>query len=108
MGVFDEDIITAQELIAEFGAQVTWTDVNGDVHTPTICILPPGGSAVWLSNVTDTAVPKGSAYALMGAVDFEPTQGDIIETALAQYAVGPVDRLAPNGQIVLYTIRLTE
>lgn len=124
MGVYDEEIAVAQELIAEFGGVNTWneriTPASVDSDNPHI----PGNPVVtaytvriaWLpwdqearatfTRLTGLDNPgDGYLYGLMGAVAFTPTttaqitlpEGGIVKcTAL--------DRLAPNGEIVLWTV----
>ena len=128
MGQFDRQIATAQRLIAKNGRKCVWQQlVDGapadsdkpwlkgkdttEDHDVTIVFLPAkGANNAFLQALSDTPINVGEDYGLMAAVDFDPTNRAEIYaedgTTLLR-GVKTVDPLAPNGDIILYTVQLT-
>lgn len=122
MGEYDRAIATAQRLIAKKGMSVTWEQqTNGTPTDPGKPWRPSGAAPTektvnivflpynrenqqFLSMLAGTEVPKGNEYGLMGAVDFEPNLKDTVVRGTQRLGIETIDRLAPNGQVVLYTI----
>lgn len=126
MGVFDDDIATALELIEENGQLVKWRQLSNNdtddetdkpwktdteaVTPPTdfdvhICFLPIDRvGAQSLRYLAGTEVAVGSMYGLMGAVDFEPSIKDVVIRDGKELAISSIDLLSPNGQKILYTV----
>lgn len=121
MGVYDEDIAAAQEMIAESGQLVTWRKL---VDTPNasqpwkpsnaapvdylsipIVFLPVGRvNFEFIRALAGTEVAIGSLQGLMGAVSFEPSIKDVVIRGGKILNIKAIDPLAPNGDVILYTI----
>lgn len=124
---FARQIATAQRLIKKNGAAVTWrkfvqpVDDNpanpgvptNDDHPVTVAFFPNDKLSLLttLSMIAGTEVPSGRVYGLMGAVNFEPGMDDLIVGTpygdlrlIDKYGI---ERLAPNGETILYTLRFT-
>ncbi len=128
MGVFDRQVATAQRLIAKNGASVIWrkTLIPADDNPAN----PTAGTSqdfpvkiVFLTNeqvnlfttltmMKGSDVPTGKLYGLMGAVTFDPAIVDLIVGTpygdLRMQDKNGINRLAPNGQTILYTLRFSE
>lgn len=126
MGVYDRQIANAKRAIAAKGRACIWRAIDNDAPTdaakpwkpgavdPTdnpvsILFLPEGRSTgAFLRALTGTDVQVGEDYGLMGAVDFVPTNRaeiyDETGTTLLR-TVMVVEKLAPNGEAILYTLR---
>lgn len=128
MSVYDRQIANAQVKIKAKGQKCTWRKVvppandnpaNPSAGTETdytvyIAFFPNiqirfGASS---SMLRDTEVPSGKFYGLMGAVPFEPEEGDTVLTSKGK-VYGIIDKdgineLAPNGDTILYQIRFTK
>jgi hypothetical protein len=125
MGVFDEEVATALELIKEFGQQVTWRQPVSTAdaaepwkagtqttteHKPYICFVPVN-NAQWrkfMALLKGTEVPVGRLAGLMGAQKFKPTLKDVVIRNGATLRINDIDELNPNGQVVLYTLEFIE
>lgn len=57
---------------------------------------------------TDGVTTTGLVKAYMGAVNFEPSLGDVIVRAGKVYSIVSIDKLAPNVETILYTFILKE
>lgn len=122
MARYDEDIAGAQEAIRDDGMPVVWVQtldpVNaGDEVMPTTGFVPvehparmvffPIGlvTARSLSYRFGTDVPIGSEYGLLaGGIAFEPSLRDYVIRGTETLTIAHIDKLAPNGQAVLYTV----
>jgi len=123
MGVYDRQIATALRVIREKGEACTWTAKAAPTTDPATPWLPVAGVAVAYTNtpiaffplsrqwsellryLKGTEVVTGSLYGLMPAVAFAPQLTDIItRTDGSKLAPITIDPLAPNGEIILYTI----
>lgn len=127
MGVFDSDIATAKELIAEFGRTCYWqkpAPVNGGVAGyPTVGTLPDlvecqmaffspkdldRGVSQFLDMIPGTEVPDNTQVGLLaGGIAFEPENADHIYFDTGRttgVSIIKIDKLAPNGDAVLYFV----
>lgn len=122
MARFDRQISTALRLIEKNGELVQWKIVqDGTPFDPlkpwkpsssvvttkdvTICFLPltrVGDES--LHRMKNSEVPTGCDQGLMGAVDFEPSEKDVIVRNGKEWRIENISILAPNGQNILYTI----
>lgn len=123
-GVYDEDIAAAKEMIRDAGQLVTWRRLlNTQPTHPDKPWKPTGSGAPVDTQVyvaffpvdrvnarfiqalrgTEVAI-AGSQYGLMGAVDFEPSAKDVVLRGTKTLNVKSIDPLAPNGDVILYTI----
>lgn len=128
-GVFDDDIATAQELIAEFGQDCWWQKPAPVASTaipgyPTDGALPDAvpckiaffsardlnrGTFEFLQQMGfSLEVPEtGEIGLLAGAITFEPEMTDTVRRGAidaSESSVDKVDRLAPNGTPILYYV----
>lgn len=128
MGVYDEDIAVAQELIAEFGQQCYWQKPAVQVGTspgyadeeeepePIACMIAffsardlSRGADNWLQYMpSNMEVPVGGQIGLMaGGISFEPAATDTVRRGsptATPIAIEALDLLAPNGTPVLYYV----
>ena len=129
-GVYDEDIATAQELIAEFGQDCFWQKpapiidnsvpgypVAGDLPAliPVKIAFFSGrdlnrGIYEFISLMPGMEVPdNGEIGLLAGGLSFEPELTDTFirgtDLNAAHSSVDRLDRLAPNGTPVLYYVQ---
>lgn len=120
MARFDRQIATALRLIKKNGRVVQWRQITEVENTPqpwnpktgtgkdndvSICFLPVDRITYeTLSLRAGTELPKGNELGYMGAVDFEPNLKDVVVRDGKEMAIVYIDRLAPNGQNILYTI----
>lgn len=127
MAVYDDDIATAQELIAEFGQECFWQqpapEVVGVPGYPTAGVLPDPipciiaffsakdldrGTMQSLEPMVGTEVPDNMQVGLLaGGLSFEPALTDSIRRGAVDaplVSIAKIDRLAPNGTAVLYHI----
>jgi len=123
MGQFDRQIATARRLIAKNGELCSWRSLsagvvvdplipwqksNGvDVGTDVRIVYLPRSrvNTAFLQALGKTSVSVGMEYGLMAAVSFTPKREDyVIRASGDKYKINAIDRLAPNGQIILYTI----
>jgi hypothetical protein len=126
VGVFDDEIATALELIEENGQVCDWhkdavvlTDVNRpwlggdsveDVKHPSICFVPAtdGASGFGMTKFRERGddVPSFSTFGLMGAVDFEPELQDKVLRDGVPLVIVAIDKLQPNEQVLLYILSI--
>jgi hypothetical protein len=127
IGVFDEEIATALELIEENGQVCDWhkdtvtlTDPDRpwlggdpvpDVRHPSICFVPatdtPSGFGLtkFRREGADDA-PSFSTFGLMGPVDFEPQVADKVIRGGTPLVIVAIDKLQPNEQVLLYVLSI--
>jgi hypothetical protein len=128
-GVFDDDIATAQELIAEFGQDCWWQPATpkgtgGVPGYPTSGATPAAipckiaffsgrdldrGTFEFLQQMAlSMEVPdNGEIGLLAGGISFEPKMTDTVRrgaSTAAECSIEKIDRLAPNGTPILYYI----
>lgn len=90
-------------------ASDSWRDVRtGDPEEPydvSIAWFPPDlQTQRFLANSID-GIPEGFELGYMGAVEFEVVNGEQIERATGEFVtVFNVDRIAPDGTPILYTL----
>lgn len=125
MGVYDDDIATAKELIDEFGELCQWLGVPpvtggtpgypevGETPDPINCKIAwfsnrdlGRGTVEWLQKMMGTEVPESGEIGLLaGGLTFEPSDLDSIRRSNgATVSIKNIDRLAPNGEPVLYYV----
>lgn len=129
MGVYDDDIAGALQDIAEFGRSVTWRQFVANpaddpaAPGPGTIVDYTGVSIAFFPNeklslhTTGTAMPlyldvaEGVFYGIMGSQPFMPSLHDLVIDGERTYRLRPIDgidTLAPNGQVVLHTLRFVE
>lgn len=127
-GAFDDDIRTAQELIALYGADCLWNKpapvddetqpgypTEGDTPDPIPCKIAffssrdlGRGSAEFLAMLQGTEVPVGQEIGLLaGGISFTPQNTDWITRDGVDLAIKSIDRLAPNGTPILYYVTVS-
>ena len=122
MAEYDRPIASAKRMIAKKGQTVFWrqiadavaTDENapwkvgqasGINNTVKIVFLPVRRQNLEsFGYVAGTEVPKGAVYALMAAVPFEPNLKDVVIRDGVELRIANIEKLAPNGQAILYKI----
>lgn len=132
MGVYDDDIATAQELIAEFGQTCYWQKpapidddsvpgypIEGEQPEPVECKIAffsgrdlNRGTFTFLQQMLPSMeVPdNGEIGLLAGGIPFEPELTDTVRRGsptAAESAITTIDRLAPNGEPILYYVTVT-
>lgn len=128
MGTFDRQIATATRLIAKNGRACIWRALGNeasedadkpwikgeettDDNTVSIVFLPDtSANLAFLRTLTNEAINVGDDYGLMSVGDFVPTNRAEIydETGVTLLrGVKSVNPLAPNGEVILYTLRFT-
>lgn len=123
MGTYDRQIATATRLIKAKGQSVTWRQIADGSPADPSQPWKPGASAntdytvdmvflpedrrdyEFLFAMKGTEVPIGKLTALMAAVPFVPSIKDIVIRDGVKYGIRSIDPLAPNGQVILYTVR---
>lgn len=123
MGVFDRQIATAKRLIAKNGQNVKWLIVSNDSPTDAakpwqvesskiektvrIAFLPVSLQGSKTKHYSQNGeIHEGSVLAYMGAVDFEPSLKDLIVRDGKNFRILDIDKLSPNGEVILYTMIL--
>ena len=131
-GVFDDDIATAQELIAEFGQDCWWQKpapvadnsvpgypTDGELPVPVECKIAffsardlNRGTFEFLQQMgLSLEVPvSGEIGLLAGGISFTPEMTDTLRRGAAnapEVSIDKLDRLAPNGTPVLYYVEVT-
>lgn len=127
MAVFDDDIATAQELIAEFGQTCYWQKpavaVDAVPGYPTVGALPDAvecviaffsakdldrGTMQTLEFMPGTDVPDNMQVGLLaGGITFTPELTDSLRRGAVDaplVSIAKIDTLAPNGTPVLHYI----
>lgn len=131
-GVFDDDIATAQELIAEFGQDCWWQKpapvastaipgypTDGALPAPVPCKIAffsardlNRGTFEFLQQMgLSLEVPvSGEIGLLAGGISFTPEMTDTLRRGAVdapEVSIDKLDRLAPNGTPVLYYVEVT-
>jgi hypothetical protein len=125
MGVYDRQIAMAQRLIAKAGADCFWRRPvraeGGDAWNPQpaepddkpvkIAFFSPRdisrGSGEFLAALRGTEVPTSTEVGLLaGGLGFEPSDADAIIRWDGEKGIKSIDRIAPNGEAVLYFVTL--
>ncbi|MGH8711235.1 MAG: hypothetical protein ACREVA_07955 [Burkholderiales bacterium] len=122
MGIYDTQIATAKRLIKQKGQIVNWLSIEhgmpDNVTKPWkpseeifICYLVnivffPIGLAFteFLHYLKNSEISSSSEQGYMGQVNFEPKLKDIIIRNNEELVISSIDRIAPNGEIILYII----
>lgn len=127
MAEYDRAIATSLRLIAKKGVPVIWrkkTVLTPDPskpwlveagpfaeYTPSVVFLPFTISKPSLNSDNEFVVDAtggeaetGKCYGLMGAQGFAPDTADTVIHDSIYFKIEKIDVLAPNGQIILYTI----
>ncbi len=123
MGQYDDEIATAQELIAEAGMMCEWTKeivaptdpdrpwLGGEPtplhYHPMIAFLPAtdGASGFGMTKFKD-GVANFSTYGLMGAVSFIPQVGDKLTRGNQPLVIVDIDELKPAEDVLLYVLSI--
>lgn len=121
MAMYDRQIATAKRLIKKYGVPtpVTYITIteNSDkpwettevssIETVPVCFLPvDSGTMRTLSMTPGTEVPKGAVLAYMGAVGFKVDLTTTLQYDGRTWSIYWMDKLAPNGRPILYTMVL--
>jgi hypothetical protein len=125
MGVYDSQVATAKRLIAAKGAECTWrrttAAAGGDAWNPQpgadqewtvkLAFFSPRdlgrGTSEFIAALAGSEVPTSSEIGLMaGGLEFEPSADDVIERWDGVKGIKSIDRLAPNGEAILYFVSL--
>ena len=126
MSVFGRQLEAARRMIAKYGQSVTFrtltdgalpdpnapwlpgTPVNVD-HAVKIAFFPNSTqNNEFLHYVQGTDVPAGTEVGYLAPSGFEPTLKDLIIRSGKTLAIKSVDRIAPNGEILLYILGIGE
>jgi hypothetical protein len=119
---YSADIATAQEMIAEYGADAVWqkTTVSSNVNQPwkatgqqttehnvklLFCSKGSGTLNALIHLIKGTDVPAGAPIALLASVAFEPEITDVVVVGDKKYKIASIDPVAPGGVPILYRIR---
>lgn len=125
MGVYDRQIASAKRMIAAKGAECVWRRPQraegGDAWNPKpgepddkpvrmVFFSPKDlgrGSGEFLAALRGTEVTTSNEIGLLaGGLDFEPSDADVIIRWDGEKGIKSIDRLAPNGQAILYFVSL--
>lgn len=125
MGIYDRQIASAKRMIAAKGADCTWRrpvraeggeawnpQPSNSVDTPVkMVFFSPRdigrGMGEFLAALRGTEVPTSSEVGLLaGDINFEPSDADIILRWDGQKGIKSIDRIAPNGEAILYFVTL--
>lgn len=127
MGIYDDDIQTAKELIDEFGQDCWWQKpapknggvpgypVAGELPQPVPCKIAffrpkdlDSGVMQFADMIQGTEVTDNTEIGLMyGGVPFTPQNPDTIRRGAVdapETSIIKIDRIAPDGTPVLYFI----
>lgn len=117
MGKFDRQIATAKRLIQKNGQLVQWKRTVKDVSITNpweqvetepvlndvyICFLP--SIDPWIKYIKGSDVTTGTLYGIMGQTSFDLSAADVVIIDGEELRIKKIDKLSPNGQIILYTI----
>jgi hypothetical protein len=123
MGVFDEEIQLALDLIEENGQFVVWRKLTNGVDPDPEKPWEPGQATYVDNNVSivflpvdregqeslhymqNTEIATASLLGLMASVPFEPAEKDIVLRDSKELVIMSIDELSPNGQKILYELR---
>jgi hypothetical protein len=126
MSVFARQRETAKRLIVKNGQAVVWRSLSNGAPADTAQPWKPGaGSNVdspvsivflpenrlgyeWIARLANTDIPEGSGFGLMHYVSFVPTLKDTVTKGGENLRVVSIDPLAPNGEVILYVVRLAQ
>lgn len=121
MAMYDRQIATAKRLIKKYGVSTAvtyktiatdpdkpWQTVETEItETVPVCFLTlDAGSMKTLSMAPGTEVPVGAVLAYMGAVGFKVDLTTTFQYDGKVWSMFWVDKLAPNGRPILYTMVL--
>lgn len=125
MGVYDRQIATAKRIIKAKGAECVWKRTTaaegGDAWNPqpgvpqewpvSIAFFSPKdlgrGTGEFIAALRGTEVPTSKEIGLMaGGLEFDPSADDVIERWDGVKGIETIDRLAPNGEAVLFFVTL--
>lgn len=129
MGVYNEDIQDAKELIEEFGQICYWQKpapvTGGTPGYPIIGVKPTPikcniaffaprdlgrGTEEFIQAIIGTEVPAGTEIGLMaGGLSFIPKDTDTIHRGAVDgpvVTIEKIDLLAPNGDPILWFVRV--
>lgn len=123
MGVYDEEIEMATEMIEEFGQLVTWSQLTngtpddsdkpwkpGDNDTVdylvSIAFFPVDKQTQYfIQYMTGTEIPTGTLIGYMAQVPLTPAIKDVVTRGGVQLTVDKFDVIDPNGEgTVLYIL----
>lgn len=128
MGEYDRQIATAKRIIDQKGRECTWrNDVPGapvdpekpwlpgpsttEEHTVKIVFLPDTkNNKEFLQAMSKEPINVGDDYGLLAAVDFHPNLKSSVwndDNDVMLRGIKSIEPLAPNGDIILYTIKFT-
>lgn len=128
MGVFDRQIATAQRLIAKYGQDCGWVKAPADdgsgspgypgelaPDAPVPCKIAwfsskdlGRGSGEFAALMAGIEVPAGKEIGLLaGGIDFVPQDADTIIRGASTNGITSIDRLAPNGDPILYYVTVS-
>lgn len=126
-GVFDRTKATAARLIARYGQSCQWQKapvaVGGEPGYPgeEAPVAPAPCKIVWFSPkdlgrgsgefaalLAGTEIPTSGEIGLMAAqgLTFTPEEADTVIKGGASVAIEKLDRLAPNGEPILYYVTI--
>lgn len=126
MSVFGRQLEAARRMISKYGQPVTLRQVtDGALPDPNTPWLPgdpvtvdhavsiaffPNNTAnnEFLHYVQGTDVPAGTEVGYLAPSGFDPTLKDVVIRSGKTLAIKSVDRIAPNGEILLYILGLGE
>ena len=126
MSVFGRQLDAARRMIDKYGQSVTFrTLTDGALPDPNAPWLPGAPVSVdnavkiaffpnndanneFLHYVQGTDVPAGTEVGYLAPSGFEPTLKDLVIRSGKTLAIKSVDRIAPNGEILLYILGLGE
>lgn len=119
-------IATAQRLIKKFGQEAQWiipgafvpdnpdypggsgSSSDPEVIEVWVCVLPEDRVGYeWVKYIVDTEIPDGNGYLLLaGGINFEPDiTHSIILADGSTVKPSKIDKLAPSGVPILYTVK---
>lgn len=128
MGTYDRQIATAKRLIAAKGRTCVWRALGDaaptdgakpwkkgeettDDSTVKIVFLPDTKTNLaFLQTLTTEPINVGDDYGLMAVGDFVPTtRAEVYDESGVTLLRGikSVEPLAPNGEVIFYTLRFT-
>jgi hypothetical protein len=123
MAIYDRSITTVRRLLGKYGPQTAnWIQVTPatpdnakpwEATSSTITsayvdmvLTSPFRDQQFVSYVAKSEVPEGCIVGLMGPQIFTPKINDSVEIAGETLKVESLDRVAPNGDIILWLVTL--